>query len=107
MEPSHYRLRSQDISLAAGTKSLPSLRRIAPSTVPHAYGTGVPLVTYVAILSQGLINVETQEVGTGKNNPVAHGARACRRNCSARWRHHRSVRQIAPAPSWPPRPPCG
>ena len=50
----HYPARSQDISSGTGTKILPSLRLIDQSTVHHANGTGVPLATYVAILSKGL-----------------------------------------------------
>src|SRR5882757_9506543 len=72
-------------------------------TADSANGTGVPLVTYVAILSEGLIDVEYQQAWTGICNPVTYGVRSDRRNSPGRWQH-RSFGQIQASPSSPP--PC-
>src|SRR5258707_8107596 len=75
-------------------------------TADSANGTGVPLVTYVAILSEGLIDVEYQQAWTGVCNPVTYGVRSDRRNSPGRWQRHRSFGQIqAPPSSSPPCPP--
>ena len=70
-------------------------------TAPTETGTGVPLVTYVAILSEGLIYAEYEQCSTGTFNPVAHGFRLDRRNSPGRGQHLRGFGQIQAPP--PPR----
>src|SRR3981189_3668781 len=87
--------------MSAGEKPtlLPNSCLIASPNGTIETGTGVPLVTLVTILSEGLVNVEYQQCSAGPCNPVAYGFRLDRRNSPGRWQRHRSFCKIQAPPA--------
>src|SRR6266481_6549513 len=78
---------------------LPNSCLIASPNGTIEAGTGVPLVTHVTILSEGLVNAEYQQCSAGPCNPVAYGFRLDRRNSPGRWQRHRSFCKIQAPPA--------
>src|SRR5882672_1573941 len=78
---------------------LPNSCLIASPDATIETGTGVPLVTLVTILSEGLVNVECQQCSAGPCNPVTYGLRLDRRNSPGRRQRHRSFCKIQTPPA--------
>src|ERR1700761_3103258 len=66
---------------------------------PPQRGTGVPLATYVAILSEGIFNDRIHEVGTGNRSQVANHTRGTRGDPGVRRRSFGGLGAGLPAPS--------